>query len=263
MAERLDKYLVDCGLAKSRERAKTLIKEGKVLVNGVPAGRPSVTVGDSDKITADDDLKYVGRGALKLIKALDCFGIDLNGCVCADLGASTGGFTQVMLERGAAKVYAVDVGHGQLDESLASDSRVVNLEGTNVKELSDKQIPVKVPFISADLSFISLRSVIGTVNKLLAADGRAVVLIKPQFEAGRAALNKNGIVKDRKDHIRVLDELSAEFQVCGLFITGLTFSPVTGGSGNIEYLALLERISGKAVIDRSAVVESAFLELRK
>ena len=263
MAERLDKYLVDLGLAKSRERAKALIKEGKVLVNGVPADRPSVTVGDGDKVTADDDLKYVGRGALKLIKALDCYGIDLKGCICADLGASTGGFTQVMLERGAAKVYAVDVGHGQLDESLASDSRVVNIEGTNVKDISDKEIPEKVPFISTDLSFISLRSVIGTVNELLSADGLAVVLIKPQFEAGRAALNKNGIVKDKKDHIRVLNELSAAFQSCGLFITGLTFSPVTGGSGNIEYLALLERVTGKAVTDFTGTVESAFLELRK
>ena len=263
MSERLDRFLVEHGLAKSRERAKSLIKEGKVFVNGAAADKPSVIVSDEDKVSADVDMKYVGRGALKLIKALDCFEICLQGCFCADLGASTGGFTQVMLERGASKVYAVDVGHGQLDESLVSDSRVVNLEGVNVKDISDRQIPEKLPFVCADLSFISLRNVIGAVAALLKNDGKAVVLIKPQFEAGRNALNKQGIVKDRKDHIRVICELIDAFHSVGLSITGLTFSPVRGGSGNIEYLALLERTEKEAAVDVRKAVDQAFDELRK
>lgn len=263
MAERLDRYLVEHGLAKSRERAKAMIREGKVSVNGVTADKASAEIGDADQVTAGSDMKYVGRGALKLIKALDCFGIELDGCVCADLGASTGGFTQVMLERGAAKVYAVDVGHGQLDESLASDSRVVNLEGVNVKDIDERLIPEKLPFVSADLSFISLRSVAGNIAGLLDGRGRAVVLIKPQFEAGRAALNKNGLVKDKKDHIRVLDEVSAALQKVGLYMTGLTFSPVTGGSGNIEYLALLRKEPSDTAVGHISAVEAAYDEFRK
>ena len=263
MAERLDKYLVGCGLAKSRERAKALISEGKVFVNGIAADKPSMIITPEDSVTAGDDLRYVGRGALKLIKALDLFEIDLSGLVCADLGASTGGFTQVMLERGAAKVYAVDVGHGQLDASLAADSRVISLEGVNVRDLTAEQIPERLPFISADLSFISLRNVIGDIERLLSDNGRAVVLIKPQFEAGREAIGKNGIVRDPKDHIRVLDELSAAFQLSGLYISGLTFSPVKGGSGNIEYLALLGRNAPDHPADTAASVRDAFDELRK
>ena len=263
MAERLDRFLTEHGFAKSRERAKTLIKEGKVRINGITADKPSVTVGVNDTVTADDDLAYVGRGALKLIRALDLFSIDVKGAVCADLGASTGGFTQVLLERGADKVYAVDVGHGQLDEMLAADSRVLNLEGVNVRELSHRLIPDELPFVCADLSFISLRSVIGVIGSLLREDGKAAVLIKPQFEAGRSALNKNGIVNDMKDHIRVLNELAADFQTKGMYINGLTFSPVTGGSGNIEYLALLEKHPAENVIDPINVVRTAFNELRK
>lgn len=263
MTERLDKYLVSCGLAKSRERAKTLISEGKVFVNGTAADKPSVVIGPDDTVTADDDLGYVGRGALKLIKALDVFEIDLNGCICADLGASTGGFTQVMLERGAAKVYAVDVGHGQLDSSLSNDERVIDLEGINVRELTDELIPEKLSFISADLSFISLKNVISEIEHFLEENGRAVVLIKPQFEAGRSALNKNGIVKDTKDHIRVLDDLCSAFQSNGLFVSRITFSPIKGGSGNIEYLALLERTAPRIVPDTRSTVKEAFDVLRK
>ena len=263
MAERLDRYLVEHGLARSRERAKALIKEGKVRINGIAADKPSITVDDNDRVLADDDLSYVGRGALKLIKAFDVFSLDVKGAVCADLGASTGGFTQVLLEHGAEKVYAVDVGHGQLDEKLADDSRVINLEGVNVRELSRSRIPEELPFISADLSFISLRSIIGVIEELLSDDGRAVVLIKPQFEAGRSALNKNGIVNGMRDHLRVLDELAADFQDKGMYINGLTFSPVTGGSGNIEYLALLEKTPAEGAVDNAAVVNAAFRELRK
>ncbi len=263
MAERLDKYLVDKGLAKSRERAKALISAGSVRVNGRTVDKPSVTVSENDEVTAGEDMRYVGRGALKLIKALDCFDIGLGGLTCADLGASTGGFTQVMLERGAAKVYAVDVGHGQLDRGLAADSRVVDLEGVNVRDITDELIPERLPFVSADLSFISLRNVADVFARLLSSDGRACVLIKPQFEAGRAALGKNGTVKDPADHIRAINEVSAAFAAVGLYVNGLTFSPVKGGSGNVEYLALLARTPAQVQPSAEQTVKAAFAELGK
>ncbi len=263
MAERLDRYLVTKGFARSRERAKALISEGKVLINGKPADKASILIDDGDRVEAGEDIKYVGRGALKLIKAIDCFEIDLSGRICGDLGASTGGFTQVMLERGAERVYAVDVGHGQLDEMLVNDSRVIDLEGVNVKELDESLIPEKLPFISADLSFISLKNITDVFCRLLTDDGCAVVLIKPQFEAGRQALNKKGIVTAQADHIRVLNELIDAFSPAGLFIHRLTFSPVRGGSGNIEYLALLKKTPAKDIIDFRSVVKEAFVELRK
>ncbi|MBR6874096.1 MAG: TlyA family RNA methyltransferase [Ruminococcus sp.] len=263
MAERLDKYLVSHGFAKSRERAKQLIQNGEVCINGIPAAKASDEVGENDTVTAGEDLKYVGRGALKLLKAVEVFGLELGGLVCADLGASTGGFTQVMLEQGASKVYAVDVGHGQLDERLASDSRVVNMEGVNVRELTLSDFEEPPQFISADLSFISLRAVAPVIAELTSDNGSAAVLIKPQFEAGRAALGKNGIVKDPKDHIRVITELDAAFRLEGLYINKLTWSPVKGGSGNTEYLALLTKQPPAALPDIQQTVREAFSNLRK
>lgn len=240
MSERLDAYLVSKGLAKSRERAKELIKSGSVMINGKPALKPSLIVNENDKVTAGSDHSYVGRGAFKLIKALDVFKIDVCGRVCADIGASTGGFTQVLLERGADKVYAVDVGHGQLDASLASDERVVNMEGTNVRELTASSFDDEISFICIDVSFISLKSILDSLTSIILPGGEIAALIKPQFEAGKSALNKKGIVKDRKAHIRVINDLIAAFTVSGLNVKGITFSPIAGGSGNIEYLVYLK-----------------------
>ncbi|MBR6045797.1 MAG: TlyA family RNA methyltransferase [Ruminococcus sp.] len=264
MAERLDAYLVRTGLAKSRERAKAMIKNSSVTVNGRICDKPSQTVEESDTVEAGSDLAYVGRGALKLEKAFEVFKPEVAGLVCADLGASTGGFTELLLDRGASKVYAVDVGHGQLDEKLCRDSRVVNMEGTNVRRLDASSFGEDIGFVTADLSFISLTVVMPVISGILCPGGRAVVLIKPQFEAGRENIGKNGIVKDRKVHIEVLRKLTAAFGECGLSLRGLTHSPVKGGSGNTEYLAYLIKSEDPPVcIDVKAVVEAAFSDLKE
>ena len=216
MSERLDVYIVtNCGV-KSRERAKQLIKNGFVSVNGKVCVKPSILVDENDVVKCrPDDMKFVGRGGLKLEHACDVFGLDLTGKVCADIGASTGGFTQCMLEHGAEFVYAVDVGHGQLDESLCNDSRVKNCEGVNARYLTANFFDRPVQFISGDLSFISLKLVIKSLCDCLCDGGEMVLLIKPQFEAGKQALNKKGIVKDRKDHVRVITELLGCFREIG------------------------------------------------
>ncbi|MDE6710509.1 MAG: TlyA family RNA methyltransferase, partial [Oscillospiraceae bacterium] len=205
---RLDVYLTERGLVKSRERAKELIKSGQVLVDGKAVTKPAFEAGESPEIKIiGEQLRYVGRGGLKLEKAVSEFGIDLNGRVCIDIGASTGGFTDCMLQNGAAYVYAVDVGHGQLSEKLAADDRVLNMEGTNIKNLSAEDFSIHPDFISADVSFVSLKQILPKIIELLPENGEAAVLIKPQFEAGRANIGKNGIVKDRKVHERVLEDI--------------------------------------------------------
>ncbi len=257
---RLDVYLTENAAAKSRERAKVLIKSGKVTVNGKVCTKPAFEVGDDDIVESQpDDLAYVGRGGLKLAKAFDVFGLDVQGLVCADIGASTGGFTQCLLEHGAKTVYAVDVGHGQLDGSLLEDSRVVNCEGVNARELTKDMFSQQIRFISVDVSFISLELIIKPLCDVLADCGEMAVLIKPQFEAGKKALNKKGIVKDPKDHIRVLEKLVCAFNMHNLFVKGLTFSAVTGGDGNIEYLAhLCKQHCDNSDIDIAALVKDAF-----
>ena len=264
---RLDVYLCEHKLAKSRERAKELIKEGKVCVNGRVCTKPAYEVGENDGITAQpDNLKYVGRGGLKLAKAFDEFGLDVEGAVCADIGASTGGFTQCLLEHGAKLVYAVDVGHGQLDESLINDSRVVNCEGVNARELTRESFQLRPSFISVDVSFISLELIIPALSSLLDDNGELVALIKPQFEAGKKALNKKGIVKDAKDHIRVLEKLVCTFKSAGLTVTGIVLSAITGGDGNIEYLACMrkktEPQNTEKCFDLDDIVKKAFLQFR-
>ena len=261
MSERLDRYLVSHGLAKSRERAKDLIKNGLVSVNGRTADKASVEITDSDTVLAGEDHKYVGRGAFKLLKAIEMFRISLEGLVCADIGASTGGFTQVMLEYGAAKVYAIDVGHDQLDPSLRADPRVIDREGTNVRDITVKDFDEPIAFMSVDLSFISLKNVMGVLAGCLADGGSMAVLIKPQFEAGKTAVGKNGVVRSPKEHIRILADLSLFFGECGLCVTGMTFSHIKGGSGNIEYLALLEKRPADTVADVREIVRQAFDEL--
>ncbi|WP_294101451.1 TlyA family RNA methyltransferase [uncultured Ruminococcus sp.] len=242
MSERLDVYITaNCGI-KSRERAKQLIKKGLVSVDGKVCTKPSALVDENNEVECSpDDMTFVGRGGLKLEHACNVFELDLNGKVCADIGASTGGFTQCMLERGAAFVYAVDVGHGQLDKSLCSDNRVKNCEGVNARYLTADFFDKPVQFISGDLSFISLKLVIKPLCDCLCNSGEMVLLIKPQFEAGKQALNKKGIVKERKDHVRVITELLGCFRAGGLAAEKITVSPVKGGGGNLEYLILLKK----------------------
>lgn len=238
---RLDAELVARGIARSRERAKEMIKSGAVSVNGVTAKKPSDEVSAADGICSSEQERYVGRGALKLEKAAAEFGLDFTGLVCMDIGASTGGFTEFMLDHGAAKVFAVDVGHDQLADSLRCDERVVNMEGTDIRTITPEDIGGCADFICADVSFISLTKIISGLSTLLKENGRAAVLIKPQFEAGKQDIGKRGVVKDRRVHIRVLSELDEAFRMSGLVPVSYTFSPVKGGSGNIEYLAELRK----------------------
>ncbi|MBR1749591.1 MAG: TlyA family RNA methyltransferase [Ruminococcus sp.] len=262
---RLDSFLHDKGLVKSRERAKKIIISGNVSVNGSSVTKPSSDVCDTDDVVINDDYcKYVGRGGLKLEGAIKEFSIDITGLVCADIGASTGGFTDCMLQNGAKKVYAVDVGHGQLDGSLRDDKRVVDLEGVNVRYLEPDIFDEKPSFISCDLSFISLKLVMEKLIGVLADDGSMVVLIKPQFEVGRSAIGKNGIVNDKKAHIRMLDEMLMYFYSLGIVTLGLTYSSVTGGDGNIEYLAYLS-LNDEAdfsAFDTKELVDKAFKTLK-
>ncbi len=262
--ERLDIYLVNSSLASSRERAKRMIEEGRVCVNGSVCLKPSKKIDCGDNVTASDGLKYVGRGALKLIGAFEAFGLDVKDKVCADIGASTGGFTQVLLERGAKKVYAADVGHGQLSDILINDSRVVNLEGVNARDLTPEMFNGMADFVCCDLSFISLKLTLAPMAGILADGADMTVLIKPQFEADRGSLNKNGILKDRKKHIEILDSLIAFFAQTGLTLAGIVPSPITGGDGNIEYLAHLIKGGGEPlVIDINELTDKAFAQSKK
>lgn len=262
---RLDIELVKRGLAQSRERAKEYIAGGTVLVNGKQAKKPSDSVCENDDIQIiGDTLKYVGRGGLKLEKALTDFAIDISGCVCLDIGASTGGFTDCMLQNGASKVYAVDVGHGQLAERLRSDYRVVNIEGVNVKDISAEMFAEQISFVSADLSFISVRYAADAAKEILENGGEAVFLIKPQFEAGKKHLTKGGIVKDKKVHAEVLESLCEYFCSLCFDIAGLVPSPIKGGDGNIEYLIHLVKHDSftSCNFDFKGVCEQAFAALK-
>ena len=236
---RLDQYLAEKGLCKSRTAAQSLIKSGGVTVNGTPCTKSSADVSETDAVAIiGEQLKYVGRGGLKLEGAVNAFGIELSALCCLDIGSSTGGFTDCMLQNGAAKVYAVDVGTDQLDEKLRADDRVIVMEQTDIRTA---QLLEQVDFVGTDVSFISLKQVIPHINRLLRSGGRAVALIKPQFEAGRQALNKKGIVKDEKIRRRVVEDIT-EFAVqCGFTVIGVTDSPVQGGDGNTEYLMYIEK----------------------
>lgn len=238
---RLDAELVARGIARSRERAKEMIKAGAVKVNGITAKKPSDETAPGDVVESAEIERYVGRGALKLEKAAEVFQLDFVGKRCLDIGASTGGFTEYMLRHGAKTVYAVDVGHGQLAETLAADSRVVNMENTDIRIVTASQLDGGADFICADVSFISLTKILPKIAELLKNGGTAAVLIKPQFEAGKSAVGKKGVVKDRKAHIRVLEEMYEAFCLTGLVPVRFTYSPVKGGSGNIEYLAELRK----------------------
>lgn len=238
--KRLDVLLVEQGLAQTRQKAQACIMSGLVFVDGQRADKAGAPVAEDAALELRGKaLPYVSRGGLKLEKAVAAFELSLSGLVCADIGASTGGFTDCMLQNGAKKVYAVDVGYGQLDWKLRSDPRVVCLERTNARYLTRGQIPEALDFASVDVSFISLRLILPAVRALLRDDGRVVCLVKPQFEAGREKVGKKGVVRDPAVHFEVLEHFLAHAREGGFAVNGLTWSPIRGPEGNIEYLAFL------------------------
>ncbi len=242
MKERLDTLLVKKGLYPSRERAKAAIMAGIVFVNGQKSDKAGNMVDTEAEIFIKENIcPYVSRGGLKLEKSMGAFGLKLEGAVCMDIGASTGGFTDCMLQNGASKVYAIDVGYGQLDWKLRNDDRVINMEKCNVRYLDPAWIEEPVDFISIDVSFISLRLIFPVAVQVLADDGEIVCLVKPQFEAGREQVGKKGIVRDQKVHQEVIEKVIGYAASGGLYPQGLTYSPVTGAKGNIEYLLHLSK----------------------
>ncbi len=252
---RLDQRVHELGLAESRERAKALILAGEVYVNGEKQTRPAVIVPDDAQVEVrGGKLPYVSRGGLKLEKALDTFAVDPAGFICVDCGASTGGFTDCLLQRGAKRVYAVDVGYGQLAWSLRTDGRVTVMERTNARNLTPEMFPEKMDMAVMDMSFISLRLVLPAVKSLLGPDGQAICLVKPQFEAGREKVGKKGVVRDPAVHREVLERFLDSANELGFVVRGMTFSPVRGPEGNIEYLAWLGLTGQPADVDCAGLV---------
>ena len=251
---RLDQALFDRGLAESREKAKALVMAGSVYVDGQKQTKPGTAVPEDAQLEVrGEKLPFVSRGGLKLQKALDVFGIDPTGLVCVDCGASTGGFTDCLLQRGAKHVYAVDVGYGQLAWSLRSDGRVTVMERTNARSLTPDMFPETMDMAVMDMSFISLRLVLPAVRTLLTEEGQVICLVKPQFEAGREKVGKKGVVRDPAVHREVLEGFIAAAEELGFSLAGLDFSPVRGPEGNIEYLAWL-RTAGESIAANCADV---------
>ncbi|MCR5106453.1 MAG: TlyA family RNA methyltransferase [Eubacterium sp.] len=240
--KRLDVLMVEKGLAESREKAKAIIMSGIVYVDGEKEDKAGSSFDENAAVEVrGKTLPYVSRGGLKLEKAMDVFPIVLDGKVCMDVGASTGGFTDCMLQRGASKVYSVDVGHGQLAWKLRQDSRVVCMEKTNIRYVKPEDIDELVRFASVDVSFISLSKVLGPLYDLMTEDGECVCLIKPQFEAGREKVGKKGVVREKSTHIEVIETVLGFTKQAGYEIKGLDFSPVRGPEGNIEYLMYISK----------------------
>ncbi|CDZ74450.1 putative rRNA methyltransferase [Peptoniphilus sp. ING2-D1G] len=239
---RADLLVLEQGFADSREKAKRLIMSGEVYLGTLRIDKPGQMLDSHEKLTVKpNSLKYVSRGGFKLEKAIDLYNIDLKGKICADIGASTGGFTHCMLLKGAKKVYAIDVGYNQLDYSLRMDQRVVSMEKTNIRNLDVELIEDRIDFVSVDVSFISLELVLPKAVEMVKDKGQIVSLIKPQFEAGKEHVGKNGIVRDTKVHEDVLNKIISLSKDLGLRIMGLTFSPIKGAKGNVEFLIYLEK----------------------
>lgn len=257
--KRLDILLVERGMAESRQRAQAVIMSGQVYVKGQKVDKAGTAVEESAPIEVrGQTLAYVSRGGLKLEKAMKIWPITLHGCICGDIGASTGGFTDCMLQNGAEKVYAVDVGYGQLAWSLRSDARVICLERTNARYLTHEQVPDELDFASVDVSFISLKLILPALRGLLKPTGQVVCLIKPQFEAGREKVGKKGVVRDPAVHLEVLEQFLINAHEADFSVKGVTFSPIRGPEGNIEYLGHLTAGAGepwsgdlKALVDAS------------
>lgn len=240
--KRLDVALVEQGFTESREKAKALIMSGIVYLNNQKSDKAGNIVKPDDVIEVrGNTLKYVSRGGLKLEKAVNVFDLSLKNFICADIGASTGGFTDCMLQNGASKVYAIDVGYGQLAWKLRTDDRVINLERTNFRYVTEEQVPDKLDFASVDVSFISLSHILPVMRNLLKDDATAVCLIKPQFEAGKNNVGKNGVVRDKSVHIAVIEKIITLLNDNRFSLLGLTFSPVKGPEGNIEYLCYIKK----------------------
>ncbi len=267
MKERLDVLLVQKGLAPSREKAKTMIMEGNVFVDNQREDKAGTFFDPSVNIEIHGNtLRYVSRGGLKLEKAMAHFGISLDDKVCMDIGASTGGFTDCMLQNGAAKVYAVDVGYGQFAWKLRQDPRVVCMEKTNIRYVTPEDIGDALDFASVDVSFISLTKVLGPAKELLKDGGQMVCLIKPQFEAGKDKVGKKGVVRDPAVHIEVIERVILFAESIGFRILHLDYSPIKGPEGNIEYLVHIVKAAGaesQEMIDVGAVVAAAHGELDK
>lgn len=263
MKDRLDILLVKRGLAESREKAKAVIMSGIVYVDGQKEDKVGQTFADTANIEVrGNTLKYVSRGGLKLEKAMECFDVSVKDKVCMDIGASSGGFTDCMLKNGAKKVYAVDVGHGQLAWKLRNDQRVVVMEKTNIRYVKPEDIGESIDFASIDVSFISLSKVLPAAYNLLGEHGEIVALIKPQFEAGREKVGKKGVVREKSTHIEVIQNCFAYAKENGFFVRELEFSPVKGPEGNIEYLYHLIKSGDVDVdIDIEAVVNTAHEKL--
>lgn len=251
--KRLDVLLTERGLQESRQRAQAVIMSGEVFVNGQRVDKPGTAVAEDAQIEVrGGTLAYVSRGGLKLEKAMAAFPIDLNGAVCADIGASTGGFTDCMLQNGAEKVYAVDVGYGQLAWKLRTDERVINMERTNIRSVTPEALDEPIEFFSVDVSFISLHHIFPVAQAITTPDAMGVCLVKPQFEAGREKVGKNGVVRDPATHREVLHNAMGYAVANGFAVRGLDFSPVKGPEGNIEYLMFVQKSEEPCVLDDAA-----------
>lgn len=260
--QRLDAFLFENGLSESREKAKAFIMAGMVYVNGQKALKAGMNVSATDQIEVRGGMEFVSRGGYKLKKAMQQFPIVLTDKICMDIGASTGGFTDCMLQNGANKVYCVDVGYGQLAWKLRSDHRVVNLERTNVRYITEEQVPEQIDFFSVDVSFISLRLVLPAVLDLLSDEAQGVCLIKPQFEAGRERVGKKGVVRDINTHLDVVKEITDFANTNGFTVCGLDYSPIKGPEGNIEYLMYVKKGTRDSVAyDIAQVVQASHLQL--
>ncbi len=262
--KRLDVLLVEQGYADSRTKAQAIIMSGQVYVSGQKADKPGISYEETVEIEVRGAAcPYVSRGGLKLEKALRDFGVDPTGYVCSDSGASTGGFTDCLLQQGAKKVFAIDVGYGQLDWKIRSDPRVVVMERTNVRYVTPEQLGEPLDLSVIDVSFISLKIVLPVIKTFLKADGQVLCLIKPQFEAGKDKVGKKGVVRDPETHKEVLDDFVALVNSLDMRILGLTFSPVKGPEGNIEFLAHLTLADVDGIVpDTASVVQQAHNTLK-
>lgn len=263
--QRLDVLLVEKGYLESRQKAQAVIMAGQVFVNNQKVDKPGTAVDPELPIEVrGNTLRYVSRGGLKLEKAMAAWPIDLTGKICMDVGASTGGFTDCMLQNGAVKVYAVDVGYGQLAWKLRSDDRVVCLERTNARYLNHDIIPDEPDFSSVDVSFISLKLILPAIAAVLKENGHVVCLIKPQFEAGKEKVGKKGVVRDPAVHLEVLENFFTHAKESGFTVLDLTFSPIRGPEGNIEYLGYLEKSPWvEKEFDLMALVDASHTELKE
>lgn len=255
MKKRLDILVYENGFTDSREKAKAVIMAGQVYVDNQKADKCGQSYDENCKIEVRGSTqKYVSRGGLKLEKAINNFDFDLNGKITMDIGASTGGFTDCMLQNGAKKVYSIDVGYGQLAWKLRNDERVVNLERTNMRKVTREQVPDEIDFFSVDVSFISLKLILPVARQLMAENAQAVCLIKPQFEAGKEKVGKKGVVRDLNVHLEVVKKIISLAVENGFSVLGLQFSPIKGPEGNIEYLIYLKK-SDEPIVDESVQPE--------